>query len=49
MRFACFAVPGYLFSMPVHLVVEDDPRRRVLFSPRIEVNIDGMWLLDDAE
>jgi hypothetical protein len=33
--------------MPVHAGV-DDPHRRVLFSPRFEVDIDGLWLVDDA-
>ena len=48
-QFACCAVPAefYLFTMPVPPGV-DDPHRRVLFSPRIEVDIEGLWLLDDA-
>ncbi|WP_405106757.1 hypothetical protein OG559_22760 [Micromonospora sp. NBC_01405] len=47
-QFACCDVPAlYLFNVPVHSGI-DDPHRRVLFSPRIEVDIDGLWLLDDA-
>ncbi|WP_433342917.1 hypothetical protein [Micromonospora sp. CA-111912] len=47
-QFTCCAVPAYyLFAVPVPLGI-DEPHRRVLFSPRIEVDIDGLWLLDDA-
>ncbi|WP_405097731.1 hypothetical protein [Micromonospora sp. NBC_01412] len=47
-QFTCYAVPAcYVFAVPVPLGV-DDPHRRVLFSPRFEVDIDGLWLVDDA-
>jgi len=43
-EFTCCAVPAefHLFNMPVPAGV-DDPCRRVVFSPRIEVNTDGLW------
>lgn len=56
-HFACCAVPAFylinmppavfLFSAPDHDCV-DDPHHRVPFSPHIEVDIDGLWFLDDT-
>ncbi|WP_405106730.1 hypothetical protein OG559_22690 [Micromonospora sp. NBC_01405] len=47
-QFTCCAIPAcYLFAVPAPPGV-DDPHRRVLFSPHIEVDNDGLWLLDDA-
>ncbi|MFF5085065.1 hypothetical protein ACFY36_49175 [Actinoplanes sp. NPDC000266] len=45
-QFACFATPAfYLFVEPAFAPV-DDAHRRVAFSSHIEVDIDGIWLLD---
>jgi hypothetical protein len=47
-QLVCFSAPVfYLFVAPVTERL-DDARRRVLFSSHIEVDIDGLWLLDDA-
>ncbi len=46
--FACSVVPAefYLLTMSVPFDI-DDPHRRVPLSPLIEVDIDGLWFLDD--
>ncbi|RSM65993.1 hypothetical protein DMH03_02320 [Amycolatopsis sp. WAC 01376] len=46
-QFASCALPAefYLFTMSVPPDV--DLHQRVLFSPCIEVDIDGLWLRDD--
>lgn len=48
-QLACCAVPAefYLFTMPVPPGV-DEPPRRVLLAPHIEVDIDGLWLIGDV-
>ncbi|MFX0579397.1 hypothetical protein [Nocardia nepalensis] len=47
--FTFYGLPAefYFLTMPV-FPDRDDPHRRIPLAPRLEVNIDGLWLLDDA-
>ncbi|MCR6488740.1 hypothetical protein M8542_38515 [Amycolatopsis sp. OK19-0408] len=48
-EFACCALPAfYMYGLPV-TPSGAERRHRVLFAPNVEVDIDGLWLLDDAE
>ncbi|GHH30372.1 hypothetical protein [Streptomyces rubradiris] len=48
--FACSVISTefYLLTMSIPVDV-DDPHRRVPFSPGVEVDIDGLWFLDDND
>ncbi|MBH0779665.1 hypothetical protein [Nocardia bovistercoris] len=47
--FAFYGFPVDLFFLTMQISHDgDDPRRRILIAPRLEVNIEGLWLLDDA-
>ncbi len=49
-QFACYVVPAefFLFTVPASSGL-DDPVERVLIAPRLEVNLDGLWLLGGDE